>query len=300
MHLSQIQYSVIIPTYQRPTQLLDVCLRAFSQQQLPRAQFEVIVVDDASEIAPEAIVKSFADKLNVKLLRQTRRTGPAGARNRGAKEALGEFLVFTDDDCMPAPDWLQRLQTRFKTNPEIMIGGRTINLLAGNIYSAGTQVHLDFLYDFYNSNQDNATFFAGQNVAVPKSIFTRLGGFDPQFFLGGEDRDFCRRWQAGGFRALHAPEAIVFHSHPLTLRTFLEQHFHYGCGAFRYRRIIAQQNSHHVKFEKSSFYLSMLAYPFRVMAAPKAAIFSLLLGLSQISNSLGYLCSWALQDFKIR
>ena len=110
-------FSIIIPTYQRPTQLA-VCLRSLTGLNYPRERFEVIVVDDGSTTPLDAVVASVRDSLNVMLTRQDN-GGPAAARNTGAARARGTFLAFTDDDCTPTPDWLHTLGARFAMTPEV-------------------------------------------------------------------------------------------------------------------------------------------------------------------------------------
>src|SRR5262245_37328532 len=101
MARAQTVFSIVVPTYQRPDQL-TMCLQSLTFLDYPRSNFEVIVVDDGSEMPPETVVAAFHDRLDVTLLTQPH-AGPAQARNTGAAHAKGAFLVFTDDDCTPAP-----------------------------------------------------------------------------------------------------------------------------------------------------------------------------------------------------
>jgi len=100
-------FSVVIPTCNRPSRL-RACLESRVRVEYPRAQFEVIVVDDGSSTSLKEIVSDYEPHLNITLLVQSNR-GPAAARNAGARRAKGRFLAFTDDDCRPAPDWLGAL-----------------------------------------------------------------------------------------------------------------------------------------------------------------------------------------------
>ena len=107
--------------------------------------FEVIVVDDGSPSPPDAVVQRFRDRLDISLLTAVH-GGPAAARNHGAQRAAGEFLAFTDDDCRPAPDWLQALVARCAAAPDHIIGGRTVNALTANPYAVTSQLILDVVY----------------------------------------------------------------------------------------------------------------------------------------------------------
>jgi GT2 family glycosyltransferase len=170
--------------------------------------------------------------------------GPAAARNAGAKRAKGIFLVFTDDDCMPNSDWLQKLAARCAETPNRLIGGRTLNALHSNVYSTVSQAILDIVYSYYNSVPNQARFFASNNQAIPLAGFSELNGFDPNF-NASEDRDLCDRWLHCGYRMTYAPEAIVRHAHALTLPGFCRQHFNYGRGAFRFYQRRARRGALH-------------------------------------------------------
>ena len=113
-------FSIIVPTYNRPRQIV-LCLEALSRINYPHSKFEVIVVDDGSRLPVHTFVTPFVDKMNLTILTQEN-AGPSTARNAGANSAKGDFLAFTDDDCIPSPDWLQTLSLRFKSSPECAVG----------------------------------------------------------------------------------------------------------------------------------------------------------------------------------
>lgn len=74
-------------------------------------------------------------------------------------------------------------------------------------------------------------------MAFGRRAFLELGGFDESFSLpAAEDRDFCSRWRAGGRPMTYAPDAVIRHFHRLTPASFLRQHFHYGRGAYWFRK----------------------------------------------------------------
>jgi GT2 family glycosyltransferase len=215
--------SVVIPTYDRPAQL-DACLDALGRSTHPRDAFEVVVVDDGSPAPLDEVVDRHRGSLGIRLDRQAN-AGPAAARNRGAALARGAVLVFTDDDCLPDPDWLSALSGHVSRRPGHMIGGRTVNLLTGNPFSSASQHLVSYLYEYGLSTAGPkpwTAFFASNNLAVPASEFARIGGFDVDFPLAaGEDRDFCARWNEAGLPAHYAPDAVVRHRHRLGPRSFL-------------------------------------------------------------------------------
>ncbi|MEG4214816.1 glycosyltransferase [Microcoleus sp. Pol14C6] len=260
MNQAKTLFSIIVPTYNRPDKLA-ACIQSFVEIEYPRDKFQVIVVNDSTEISVENTISAFQNQLNIKLLTQPN-SGPATARNTGSFAAEGTFLVFTDDDCTVGVDWLQNLEKRFVETPDCLIGGRTVNALPDNIYSTASQQLIDYLYSYYNAIGDRAQFFTSNNFALPAEAFQKIGGFDTTFSLAaGEDREFCDRWLHSGKAAIYAPEVIVYHFHALTLRKFWKQQFNYGRGAFLFQQIISKREANG-KLQHPSFYLNLLTYPF--------------------------------------
>jgi len=242
MNQGRVRFSIIVPTFAPPAQLA-ACLDALTHLSAPAGGFEVIVVDDGSPNPLDEVVGNFHNRLNVKLLRQSNR-GPGAARNAGVRIASGSVLVFTDADCRPATDWLTILASNFDRYPDHMLGGHTINRLAGNPYTATSQLIVDVVYAFYNTPPEQARFFASNNLAIPAALFRQVGGFDETFFrTASEDRELCDRWRHTGHQMTYVPDAVVFHEHMLTLRTFFRQHFSYGRGAWNYHVIRARRGS---------------------------------------------------------
>lgn len=240
MEEAQPLFSIIIPTYNRFEELA-ACLHSLTCLDYPRDCFEVIVVGDGGSALPQALVDGVRQKIDVKLLTQAH-AGPAEARNTGAKRARGKFLAFTDDDCTPKADWLQKLAARFAQTPDHLIGGRTLNAKKNNPFSTTSQMIVDIVYSYYNQDPTRARFFASNNLAIPAKRFHELGGFDATFRTS-EDRELCDRWLHHGYHMTYAPEAIIYHEHILTLGGFLRQHFGYGRGAFRFHRARARRGS---------------------------------------------------------
>ena len=279
-------FSIIIPTYNRPAQLFR-CLQAIDRLTYPRDRFEVLVVADGSPIPLEGTMETFSRHMTVKLISQSN-SGPGHARNRGATEARGDFLAFTDDDCTPTPGWLDALANAVRDDPDCGIGGKTVNRLTNNLYSETSQLLLDYLYEYYNRDVRTSRFFASNNLAFPRNAFRAIGGFDPSFkFAAAEDRELCDRWVAQDRRLRFAPDALVFHSHPLTCRTFWRQHFNYGKGAFSFHHMKARPG-----WEPLAFYLKLFAYPFHASSWKRAMAVLPLVFITQIANTCGYFMSW--------
>ncbi len=279
--------SIVIPTYNRPEQLA-VCLQACTCLEYPHDRFEVIVVDDGGAIPLDDLAGRFQGRLSLRVLRQEN-AGPATARNRGACEATGEFLVFTDDDCAPARDWLKNLAAQLTGSPDCAVGGDTHNALPQNLYSTASQLLVSYLLTYYQCRAGRGRFFPSCNLAFPTKHFRDVGGFDVSFSRSaGEDRELCDRWQHQGYLMIHAPKAVVYHSHHLTATTFLRQHFHYGCSAYYYHLVRARQRHQPMKIEPPAFYINMLTYPFGKIPFGKAIACVPLLIIAQAVNAAGF------------
>jgi GT2 family glycosyltransferase len=286
-----------VPTYER-RESLERCLAALAAQDLARDRFEVVVVDDGSARSPRDLVHRFGDVMNIQLHEQ-RNAGPATARNRGAAVARGEYLVFTDDDCMPDARWLSALADAVQQHPGRAVGGRVHNALAEGVYSSASQALIEFLYHYYNASDTDGRFFITSNVAFPSERFREIGGFDDTFPLAAaEDRDVCDRWRECGEEMVYCADAIVRHSHALGFRGYCRQHYSYGRGAFHLHRARMRRGVARLRIEPPHFYSRLVAFPFRSTVDARAATLSALLLLSQIVYVSGYLlerASWTMR-----
>ena len=109
-----MRLSVVVATHNRK-ESLRCCLHSLQDQTL--AATELIVVDDGSDDGTAEMVQ--LEFPAVRLVRQDTNCGPAAARNKGLLLATGEIVAFTDDDCLPSPDWLQLLCRGFEKYPGV-------------------------------------------------------------------------------------------------------------------------------------------------------------------------------------
>lgn len=296
-------FSVIIPTYARP-QPLKLCLEAVSQLNYPRDRFEVIVVNDGDPRFSYTALAPYDEAINIRLISQKNKgqnKGPASARNIGACNAVGDFLVFTDDSCQPSRDWLTSLAAQCKRYKRCAIGGEVINALPDNLFSTVSQMYGDAVYAYFNRQYGDSTFLASCNFAVPRGLYQELGGFDTSYPLAtGEDREFCDRWLREGYSMLYAPNAQVYHAHHLTLPKFLKQHFNYGKGAFLFHKARKRARKQDattgpVKIELK-FYGYLMAYPFRRAPIHRAILLVFLLFSCSVAKTVGFFwSSWQYQ-----
>lgn len=281
-------FSVVIPTFNRPRQLRR-CLEALAAQDFDPESFEVIVADDGGRTPLRPVVAPFGGRIRISLIEQGH-AGRSAACNTGAGAAQGACLAFTDDDCLPAGDWLSSLSRHVGPASRHAVCGRVVNALPQNLFSSASQLLVAYLYDYYNRDPARARFGTGNNLAVPAAVFQELGGFALRLSLlgGAEDREFIDRWIACGHPLIYARDVVVYHAHDLKLRSFLRQHHNYGRGAYHFQRLRWARTRRRVALEPQSFYAGMMRYPLRELGGTRAVMASALLGAAQLSYVAGH------------
>ncbi len=273
--------SVVVPTRNRDEQL-RTCLAGIAALDYPRDRLETIVVVDGVGRMPEPV-----DGLDVVLV-STPGLGPAGARNAGVERAEGEILAFVDDDCVPRPDWLARLVGRQAEAPDTAVGGRTVNALSESLCAEAAQLVIDVGYA-QNSAPDRR-WFTTNNLLVPADGFRALGGFDAAYRTA-EDRDFCARWLESGRGMLYEPGAVVEHARRMDLPAFVELHFRYGRGAYRFHRD-RRGRGKPVSVEPS-YYAALAREALGRGGAGRAAALEGLLVVWHVANTAGFVYEWS-------
>lgn len=229
-----MQTSVIVSTYNSPVWLEKVLLGYASQ----RADgFEVVVADDGSGPETEAVVARFAGHPRFRLRHvwhEDQGFRKCAILNRGIEACHGDYLVFTDGDCIPHPDFVathQRLaeKGRFLTGTCCRLPmdlSRTISeedITSGRLFRPGWLLRHGFLRTSllrrtlalglgFNRPLDQRSTrpkrsFHGNNASCARADALAVGGFDTRIGYGGEDREFGYRLEHLGLRA-----KIVRHS----------------------------------------------------------------------------------------
>lgn len=194
--------SVIIPHY-NDLERLDACLQAVTQQSLPRDSYEIIVSDNMSPVGEDAVRAAISDRARL-VIASERGAGPA--RNRGVEEAKGAILAFTDCDCLPRPDWLE--QGLKALDAADFVGGRMTVLVRPGKAMNGTEA-FEAVFAFDNARYIREEFFTvTANLFCPKPLFEKIGPFRT---MVAEDKEWCLRAKAAGYRIGYAERAVVGH-----------------------------------------------------------------------------------------
>lgn len=225
MNLSSTFATVVVPTRDRPCALAS-CLGRLRAGTVP---VEIIVVDDGS--ADAMGVESIATAAAATLVRSAGE-GPAAARNAGALRAGGRTVLFLDDDCLPAPDWVELMCAAVARSPSGIVAGRTLAPADASAGVLASQVVIDHLMSEGLEPVSRALRFAPScNLACSREAIGLLP-FDEGFSIaGGEDREWSERARAARMEPRFAPDAVVVHRMAPGAGEFVARQYRYGRGA---------------------------------------------------------------------
>jgi cellulose synthase/poly-beta-1,6-N-acetylglucosamine synthase-like glycosyltransferase len=211
--------SVVVCTH-NGARTIQNCCEGLSKLKYPN--FEVIVVDDGSSDQTTTIVRKYGFRVI-----SIDHSGLSHARNIGLQNAAGEIVAYIDDDAYPDPHWLDYIVTTFKSTKHVGVGGPNLTppedgLIAFCIgISPGNPTHV-LLTD------EIAEHIPGCNMAFRKAALDEISGFDPQFWIAGDDVDMCWRLTERGYSLGFNPAAVVWHHRRNSVLSYLRQQVHYG------------------------------------------------------------------------
>ncbi|WP_373399203.1 glycosyltransferase [Algoriphagus halophilus] len=194
--------SVIIPVYQ-DWERLNLCLKALDHQENIDSIFEVIIVnnDPLDDYIPN-------EKFSFPIKFLTESTpGSYSARNKGLTEATGEGVLFTDSDCIPAPDWIYQAKNLLEKGEAALYGGQI------EVFSHLENKYVKFEKAFAFPNAfyvEQGSFSVTANLLVKKEVVDKIGGFNPSLMTGG-DSEFCNRAVKAGFKISYSPLMSLKH-----------------------------------------------------------------------------------------
>lgn len=220
--------SVVIPVFNAAASIAD-CLRALLAQSLPRAQYEVIVIDDGSRDESAAIVSTFE---GVRLIRQQNAGAPA-ARNAGIRAASGRWVAFTDADCIPSRNWLQRLVRA----AEDASGTQRAFGAAGSLRGYASETPAARFVDLSagldaerHLSHPRFPFAPSANLMYRRDLLAAAGGFEERY-VAYDACDLHQRLRSmSGLPFLFEPAALVLHRHRASWRAYWRQQRGYGAG----------------------------------------------------------------------
>ncbi len=198
--------SVIIPVF-NDSKGLRKCLKALQNQTYPEELFETIVVDNNSDQDIKTVVDQF-DKII--FAHETYPTSYA-ARNKGIFLAKGEVLAFTDADCIPAPDWIEKgVKNLFSIPGCGMVGGK-VNLLFRNPNKPTTiELYESIMHFRQKEFVEKYKFSPTCNLFTYKHVFKKVGLFNATLKSCGDLEWGCRVYSVG-YKQVYTDEACIVH-----------------------------------------------------------------------------------------
>lgn len=218
-----INYSIIIPVFNRPDEVNE--LLASLAKAPRRDDYEVLIVEDGSQLPCDDIVQQYADTLPVRYYFKPN-SGPGQSRNFGAAHAEGRWLIILDSDILVPENYLHAIDTFLALHPDVeAFGGpdrahesftpmqKAINYSMTSFFTTGGirggKKKLDKFYP------------RSFNMGIRADAYRALQGFRAMRF--GEDIDFSYRLVESGYTTALIPEAFVYHKRRTDLRKFFRQ-----------------------------------------------------------------------------
>jgi len=228
--MSSIKISVVIATCNR-VRFLENCINSLEKQSFDKDLFEVIVVNDGSTDSTVRLLDDFKKrtKINFRCISQENR-GVSFARNVGIDNAEGEYVAFTDDDCIVPEDWLEKMYQLFSMAGEEIAGiGGPLDCVTqqqGSYIANFIQFVDEFNYIpvlkkyfiwYVHTSQLKGTeqvpYLRTSNAIFRKKCLKEVEGFDINFKRpGGEDPDLCYRLLNKGYRFHFDKDLVVLHN----------------------------------------------------------------------------------------
>ena len=217
--------TLIIPV-RNEEEKIERCLKAVFEQTI--APIEVLVIDGRSSDNTVPISKKFP----VKVFYEDYHTR-AGACQVGIENARGEFIAFTDADCIPERNWLENLNREFGDGIAGVGGG--IRNIGQRLWENSINLSMESFLGSANSvqgrifkNKKFVNSISGCNSLYRRDDLFKIGGFNVKL-LTAEDTDLSKKMLGLG-KLVYTPNAIVMHNHKRGLKAFAKRMYQYGYG----------------------------------------------------------------------
>ena len=221
-----MKYSIIVPVFNRPDEVDELLESLLSQEE---KDFEVIIVEDGSQVPCKKVCDKYADRLDLHYYYKEN-SGPGQSRNYGAERAKGDYLLILDSDVVLPKGYIRAVSEKLNREPADAFGGpdcahesftdtqKAISYSMTSFFTTGGirggKKKLDKFYP------------RSFNMGIRRDVYQELGGFSKMRF--GEDIDFSIRIFKAGKRCRLFPEAWVWHKRRTDFRKFWKQVYNSG------------------------------------------------------------------------
>ncbi|MBS2211012.1 glycosyltransferase [Carboxylicivirga mesophila] len=222
-----MQFSVIIPIYNRPDEIVEL-LESLTLQSA-KSVFEVIIVEDGSSTPCKEVIEPYFSQLNLHYYTQSNQ-GPGMARNHGAAKAIGEYLIFFDSDCIIPSNYFNHVIEHLDIQPLDCFGGPDRShpfftpIQKAISYSMTSPITTGGIRG--GSRKMDKFYPRSFNLGIRKTAFEAIDGFADMRF--GEDLDLSMRTMDSGYNVGLIKEAYVYHKRRTHFKAFFKQVFNSG------------------------------------------------------------------------
>ncbi|MDO5609019.1 MAG: glycosyltransferase [Capnocytophaga sp.] len=222
-----MQYSFIIPVYNRPDEI-DELLESMTTQTYEKA-FEVVIVEDGSDISSEEIIQKYNNTLNINYIKKEN-SGPGDSRNYGMARASNDYFLILDSDCLLPPHYLESVDAYLQRHYVDCFGGpdaadagfseiqKAINYAMTSLLTTGG----------IRGNRKSVQRFEPRsfNMGLSRKAFEATNGFGN--IHPGEDPDLVIRLWQKGFQSAFIEDAFVYHKRRISWEKFRKQVSKFG------------------------------------------------------------------------
>ena len=221
-----MKYSIIVPVFNRPDEVDELLESLLSQEE---KDFEVIIIEDGSQVPCKKVCDKYADRLDLHYYYKEN-SGPGQSRNYGAERAKGDYLLILDSDVVLPKGYIRAVSEELNREPADAFGGpdcahesftdtqKAISYSMTSFFTTGGirggKKKLDKFYP------------RSFNMGIRRDVYQELGGFSKMRF--GEDIDFSIRIFKAGKRCRLFPKAWVWHKRRTDFRKFWKQVYNSG------------------------------------------------------------------------
>lgn len=221
-----MRYSIIIPVYNRPNEI-DELLKSLTEQSYK--SFEVIVVEDGSDLKCDHIVENYREQLNIRYYFKEN-SGQGFSRNYGFERATGDYFVVFDSDCIIPAHYFEAVNNALETSDVDCWGGPD---KAKSSFSA-TQKAINFSMTSFlttggiRGKKKSLEGFLPRsfNMGISKEVYENTDGY--RITRMGEDLEFSIRIKKAGYNLILIEDAFVYHKRRTNLIQFFKQLFFFG------------------------------------------------------------------------
>jgi glycosyltransferase involved in cell wall biosynthesis len=288
--MSSVKITVVIATCNRVSSLRN-CLSSLEAQTLDRDLFEVLVINDGSTDSTGQFLADFMSETEMGFRYISHRnSGVSYSRNVGIDNAEGEYVAFTDDDCIVPPDWLEKMYQGFSSADQDVAGiGGPLNCITEhndtfvsnfiqfidefNYIPVLTRLVIWYRHTSQLRGDEAVPYLRTSNAIFRKKYLKEVGGFDVGFRRpGGEDPDLCYRLLNQNYRFCFDRELVVLHNSRDSLTAFFKSLRNYLEGEIRtnrkshlYKNIIIRRSYQYILVRKGvRICQTFIQFPFSV------------------------------------